>query len=186
MAYLRGFMMRSMVPLFALLSACTVGERPPDEPSGDRTTCEDRVATPMMAYNHATDPMGPRAGMTCLDGACHGAGGASTHFAFAGTAYKDSAAQAPAAGATVRIFQPGNDTALAEAVVDTAGNFIIRMPAMFTAFPYETHITACDASPNIKKMNAQVTAAEANCNLTGSCHSPNGGGAGVIDIPDPT
>jgi hypothetical protein len=182
-------MMRSMLLLSALLAACTVGEAPgkPDgggTTTGERNTCEPRVATPPAAYNHVGAPTGPRAGMACLDAACHSAGGGSTEFAFAGTVFKDSAGATGAGGVTIRIFKPGDDTPLAEAATDAAGNFIIRNPGDFGAFPYETHVTGCGPNPDIKPMISQISAAEKNCSLGGSCHGA-GGGAGVIDLPDP-
>ncbi len=196
MAYLRGLMMRSMVPLFALLGACTVGEAPGSDGGGSgggsntRNVCVDRMATPTAAYNHTTAPTGPRAGLTCLDAACHipAGGGGSTPFAFAGTVYKDAGAQAPAAGVAVRIFKgdsnPNDDVPLATAITDSAGNFVIRNPGDFGNFPYDTHVTACGSNPEQKPMLSAVTAAEANCNIAGSCHGA-GGTAGVIDLPDP-
>jgi hypothetical protein len=196
MAYLRGSkmhskmrsMIRSSASLFLLLGACVVGEAPPNgNGSGsnvERNTCEPRAATPAAAFNHVSDPTGPRAGAACLDAACHAQGGPGGQFAFAGTVYKDSGAQAPAAGVTIQIYTPDGKSPLAEAITDTAGNFVIRQPAMFQAFPYETQVSGCGPNPPIKPMISQITAAEANCNLGGSCHGA-GGGAGVIDLPDP-
>lgn len=174
-----------MALLSAALGACTVGEAPGSDAIvvNELTVCEPRVAAPLTAYEHVSDPLGPRAGQPCLDGGCHAAGGAGGPFAFAGTAYKDSGAQTPAVGVTIRLYKPGGGTALAEAATDTAGNFIIRNPASYVDFPYETHVTGCGPTPDIKPMISQITAAEANCSLGGTCHGA-GGGAGVIDLPD--
>ena len=68
---------------------------------------------------------------------------------------------------------------------DDAGNFVIRNPADFGNFPYDTHVTACGSNPEQKpKITLISSAAEGNCSLAGSCHGA-GGGAGLIDIPDP-
>lgn len=187
-------MMRSMVPLFALLGACTVGEAPQIDGGGggggsaNRNICEERVATPMAAFNHTSAPTGPRTGLSCIDAACHAAGGGSTEFSFAGTVYKDSGGLTPAPGVTIRIFKPDNnpadDVALVEVVTDTAGNFIIRpTQGDFTNFPYDTHVTGCGPVPDIKPMISLITAAEKSCNIAGSCHGA-GGTAGLIDLPD--
>lgn len=188
-----GAMIRSSALLSLLLGACVVGEAPPNgngsgsgSGSGsnvERNTCEDRPATPAVAYTHVSAPQTTRAGTACLDAGCHAAGGLGTQFAFAGTVYKDSGAQAAAGGVTVQIYTPDGTAPLSEAVTDNAGNFIVRGPANFQAFPYETQVSGCGPNPDIKPMISQITAAEANCGLGGSCHGP-GGGAGVIDLPD--
>jgi hypothetical protein len=121
-----------------------------------------------------------------MDTACHGPGGASTPFAFAGTVYKETAAVTAAVGVTVRIFAPDGMKSLVEAVTDNAGNFVIRNPAMFASFPYETHVTACGASANvggIRPMISPVAAADANCNVGGSCHG-TAGTQGAIYLAD--
>jgi hypothetical protein len=180
--------MRSMVLLSTLLGACTVGEVPRADGGGmtsttDRNTCEARPVSVLPPYNHVSLPAGPRAGTACLDAGCHGAGGAGGQFAFAGTVYKETAAVTAAGGATVRIFKPGNDTSLGEATTDSAGNFIIRNPASFAAFPYETHVTACGAATDIRPMLSAVTAADANCGTGGSCHGA-GGTQGAVYLSD--
>jgi hypothetical protein len=187
-----GSMIRSSALLFLLLGACVVGEAPPSgngsgSGSGsnvERNICEPRAATPAAAYNHVSQPTGPRAGAACLDAACHAQGGAGGQFAFAGTVYKDSGAQTGAGGVTVQIYTPDGTAPLAEAVTDDAGNFLIRQPGNFQMFPYETQVSGCGPNPDIKPMISQITAAETNCSLGGSCHGA-GGGAGVIDLPDP-
>jgi len=121
-----------------------------------------------------------------MDTGCHGPGGTSTEFAFAGTVYKETAAVTAATGVTVRIFAQNGTTSLAEAVTDNAGNFVIRNPAMFAAFPYETHVTACGASADvggIRKMVSPIAASSANCNASGSCHGM-AGTQGAIYLSD--
>jgi len=173
--------MRSMALLSALLGACTVGEAPGSDGGGsnmsttDRNTCEPAPASVLTAYSHSSAPTGPRAGQACMNAGCHApAGGGATPFAFAGTVYKETAAVTPAPGVTIRIFKPGNDTSLAEAVTDNAGNFIIRNPGNFADFPYETHVTVCGASTEIRPMISPVSAADANCSTGGSCHGQGG------------
>ena len=181
MAHPRGSMKRSTVLLTALLSACTVGEVPGGDGGGsgsgdnDRNLCENRVATVAPAHDHVAAPLGPRARSGCMDATgCHGPGGAGGAFAFAGTLYKETSAITPSTGATVRIFAVGGMKSLAEAVTDSAGNFVIRNPAMFTAFPYETHVTACGTSTTIVPMISPIAVADANCNAGGSCHGAAG------------
>jgi hypothetical protein len=186
-------MTRSVALLFALLGACTVGQAPlaPDGSGGgsgsgdglDRNVCEDRAATVAPAYQHTSTPTGPRARLACIDAGCHAAGGGSTQFSFAGTVYKETSAVTPATGVTIRIFKPGNDKSLAEAVTDAAGNFRIAMGGTFTDFPYETHVTACGTSINIRPMVSGIASAEANCNTGGGCHGA-AGGQGAIYLPD--
>ena len=174
-----------MVLVTALLGACTVGEKPGSDASagGDRNTCEPRAGSVMTAHNHGTAPTGSRAGLGCMDQGCHAAGGTSTEFAFAGTVYKETSATTPATGVTVRIFKPGENQSLAEAVTDDAGNFVIRNPAMFTAFPYETHVTVCGVSMDIRRMVTQITAGDRNCSAGGSCHGM-AGNQGAVFIAD--
>lgn len=176
--------------LFALLGACTVGEPPAVDASvanADRTVCEDRAATIAPAYQHAAagaEPAGARARAGCQNAGCHVMGGAApTQFAFSGTVYKETAAVTPAAGVTVRIFKPGNNVSLAEAVTNDAGNFIIRNPDMFTEFPYDTHVTVCGVSMTIKPMGSKIAAADANCNAGGNCHG-TGGNQGAVYLGD--
>jgi hypothetical protein len=184
----------SMVLLTALLAACTVGEVPRGDGGGgsndnDRNVCEPRVAAPTAAHMHAasgTDPAGARARSACMATTCHGPGGTSTPFAFAGTVYKETAAVTAATGVTVRIFAPGGMKSLAEAATDDAGNFVIRNPTMFAAFPYETHVTACGASASvggIRPMISPIATADANCNVGGSCHG-TAGTQGAIYLSD--
>jgi hypothetical protein len=139
-------------------------------------------ATIANAYTHTSAPATTRAGMGCLEGACHGSAGRND-FAFAGTVYKESSATTPASGVTVRIFKPGEMQSIAEAVTDNAGNFIIRTPANFGAFPYETHVTICGPTPpnNIKPMFNQISAADANCSAGNTCHGM-GGLQGAVNI----
>ncbi|HWO26013.1 MAG TPA: hypothetical protein VNO30_45110 [Kofleriaceae bacterium] len=173
--------------LFALLGACTVGQPPEVDASvanADRAVCEDRAGTIATAYQHSSAPAGARARAGCQDAGCHVTGGAApSQFAFSGTVYKETAAVTPAAGVTVRIFKPGNNASLAEAVTDDAGNFIIRNPGMFTDFPYDTHVTVCGVSMNIKPMGGKIAAGDANCNAGGSCHGA-GGTQGAAYIGD--
>lgn len=182
-------MKTSMALLSALLCACTVGEAPTIDGGGgsngeDHDVCEPRAATIAPAHNHGTAPTGARAQTACLDAGCHATtGGGSTPFAFAGTVYKETAAVTPATGVTIRIFKPPGKTSLAEAVTDDAGNFVIRNPAMFADFPYETHVTACGVSTTIRPMISPIPMADANCNTGGSCHGA-GGGQGAIYLGD--
>ena len=138
----------------------------------------------MVAHNHVAAPTGARARSACMDAGCHAVtGGGSTPFAFAGTVTKESAGVNAVAGATVRIFKMGSDKSLAEAVTDDAGNFLIRNPDMFTAFPYITHVTACGASTEIRPMGGPIDAASANCSAGTSCHG-TGGSQGSIFLAD--
>lgn len=185
-------MMRFMaLPFALLLGACTVGEAPNNggrdgggSNTSERDTCETRSATPPTAFNHVSMPTGPRAGQGCLNAGCHNAGGAGGQFAFAGTVYKETSAVTPAVGVSVKIFKPGETTALGEAFTDTAGNFVIRMPGMFPTFPYETLVTACGPQINIRPMVSQLgTIAEANCSAGGTCHGM-GGTQGAVFFSD--
>lgn len=189
-------MMRLMVLLSALLGACTVGEVPGTDGGGmnpgtaNREICAERSTNILPAHNHVAagaDPAGPRARSGCMDAACHAMGGAGGVFAFAGTVYKETAAVTPATGVTVRIFKPGNDKSLAEAITDDAGNFVIRTaPVPLTDFPYDTDVTACGTSPGtmgIKIMVSKINAVDANCNLGGTCHGATGG-QGAVFLPD--
>ena len=186
-------MKSSLALLSALLCACTVGEVPARDGGGsgsgsnngeDRNLCEPRAATIAPAHQHTGAPTGARARAGCMDNNCHGpTTPASTQFAFAGTAYKETAAVTPATGVTVRIFAVGGKTSLAEAVTDDAGNFVIRNPGNFAAFPYETHVTACGTSINIRPMVGVINAGDANCNLGGSCHGA-AGTQGAVYLPD--
>jgi hypothetical protein len=189
MSHQRGSMMRSMaLPFALLLGACTVGEAPNTGRDGggsgaaERDTCETRVAAPPPPYMHSSAPTGPRAGTACMDAGCHG-NNSGRDFAFAGTVYKETAAVTPATGVTVRIYELGAPTPLAEAVTDMAGNFRIGNPAMFAAFPYETHVTACGPQINIRPMVGQISKAEANCSTGGSCHG-TGGTQGAVFFSD--
>jgi hypothetical protein len=177
-------MMRSMTLLFALLGACVVGQSPDKPDDGDRTICEDRAATVQQAYMHSSMPTGTRAQMACMDAGCHSAvGGTATAFAFAGTVYKETSAQTAVGGVTVRIFKKGGTKSLAEAVTNDAGNFVINNPGMFTDYPYETHVTACGTSVEIRPMAGPIPAESANCNAGGGCHG-SGGTQGAIYMPD--
>jgi len=181
-------MKSSMALLSALLCACTVGEPPRTDGGGnagdDKNVCEARATAIPQAHNHAATPTGARARTGCLDAGCHAATGGSTPFAFAGTVYKESSGTTLVAGATVRIFKAGNNKSLAEAVTDDAGNFYIRNPEMFTAFPYITHATVCGVSQEIRLMNTPIAdAGTANCNAGTSCHGP-AGSAGAIFLAD--
>lgn len=181
-------MKSSMALLSASLCACVVGEAPPKDPggggSGDKTVCEPRAATVPVAHNHTTSPTGARSWMACMDAGCHSVTGAgSTSFAFAGTVFKESAGTNVVAGATVRIFKEGNNQSLAEAVTDNAGNFVIRNPAMFTDFPYLTHVTVCGVSTEIRPMVTKIDAAAANCSAGTGCHG-QAGNQGAIVLAD--
>ena len=152
-----------------------------DGPASERYTCKPREASVATAYSHVSAPTGARAGTACLDAGCHDAGGPSRQLSFAGTIYKESAARTPQAGVTVRIFKPGNDQSLAQAVTDSAGNFVIRMPGTFVDFPYDVQVTACGASAPIRPMSSALIAADANCSTGGLCH---GGGQGAVHFAD--
>lgn len=185
-------MLRSPLKLSALLllvGACSVGEVSDGSGgdgggsgSGNRAVCVDRVAGPPGAYQHTTAPTGDRAGMGCIAVGCHltgSVGAGAGPMAFAGTAYTAITGGTPAAGATVRVFSVGGTTPVATAITDTAGNFIIR--GNFTAFPYETDITACGSTPDIKAMLGQiVTGTGPNCNGGGTCHVQPGTNAVYI------
>lgn len=154
-----------------------------DVPVPNRHECKPRAATVPAAFSHVTAPTGPRAGQSCLMQGCHSASGAGLRFAFAGTVYKELSAVTPATGVTVRILRPGNDTVLAEAVTDAAGNFVIHDPARFLDTPYETQVTACGASIPIRTMVSRLAAGDANCNTGGSCHGA-GGTQGAVYFTD--
>jgi hypothetical protein len=165
-------------------AGCDSGDLSPgavDGPATERYTCKPRETNAATAYSHVSAPAGPRAGTACLDAGCHDAGGSSRQFSFAGTVYKESAAIAPQAGVTVRIFKPGNDQPLAQAVTDSAGTFVIGMPGTLVDFPYDVQVTACGASVPIRPMSSAIIAADANCSTGGQCH---GGGQGAIDFAD--
>lgn len=177
-------MMRSMPLLLALLGACVVGQAPEKIEAGDRTLCEERAATVAPAHQHGGTPAGARGQLGCMDTGCHSAvGGGARAFAFAGTVYKETSAQTPAGGVTVRIFKPGNNKSLAEAVTNDAGNFVIDNPSMFMDFPYETHATVCGVSMEIRLMAGKIGADSANCNAGGGCHG-SGGTQGAVYLSD--
>ena len=181
-------MKSSMALLSALLCACTVGEAPTVDGGGnvgdDKNVCEPRVSPVPVAHAHTAAPTGARSRTACMDAGCHAVtGGASTPFAFAGTVNKESAGVNVVAGATVRIFKVGGNKSLAEAVTDDAGNFLIRNPAMFTEFPYITHVTACGVSMEIRLMSGPIDAAAANCSAGTSCHGA-GGSQGAVVLAD--
>lgn len=172
-------MLRSIVVLSALLGACDLGEVTTDgggSGSADRTMCVDRAATIPPAHNHVTAPTGARAGLGCIAAGCHhegSLGAGATSFAFAGTAYTSTAGDAPATGATVRMFANGGMTSLGKAITDDAGNFVIR--GGFAAYPYETDITACGSTPDKLPMVGKIDKTSGNCNAGGTCHANPGG-----------
>lgn len=181
-----------MVLLSALLGACSVGEVSLNDGGTDtgggtpnRTVCEPRVGAPPPAHIHAAAPADARSGLACIAGGCHLAsnlGAGAGAFAFAGTVYKATDGAAVAPGVTIRMFPRGGQTSLASAVTDAAGNFVIR--GNFTAFPYETHVTACGTTPDIRPMSGLIaTQNEANCSNGGTCHGVPGGAAAVY-MPD--
>lgn len=175
-----------LLPLLGagLLGACLVGQGPEKVEDGDRTVCEDRVTTIATAYSHSGMPMGPRSQMACQDAGCHAAvGGGARAFAFSGTVYKETSAVTPLGGVTVRIFKKGGTKSLAEAVTNDAGNFVIDNPAMFTEYPYETHVTGCGVSMEIRPMAGPIPIESANCNAGGGCHGA-GGSQGAIYLSD--
>lgn len=164
-----------------LLAACGSSSSPDAAPdASERYSCAPRVATITPAYSHTSAPVGPRAGSSCVSSSCHldtSLGTGATAFSFAGTVLKD--ASSPATGVTVRLFG-ATDQALAHAVTDSAGNFIIRDP--LTAFPYQPDVTACGASFPIRPMSSQLTSPlDRSCNGSGICH---GGTRGPITFAD--
>lgn len=174
-----------LLPLLGacLVGACVVGQGPEKPDTGDRTVCEDRVATVKMAHQHGGMPAGPRGQAACMDAGCHVMGGTARAFAFAGTVYKETSAVTAVGGVTVRIFKKGGTQSLAEAVTDDAGNFVIGNPEMFKDYPYDTHVTACGVSMEIKTMVAPIGVDSANCNAAGGCHGA-GGSQGAIFLAD--
>lgn len=177
-------MTRPVSLLLPLLGACLVGQAPEKPDTGDRTVCEDRVATVAKAYDHGGMPAGPRSQMACMDTGCHAVvGGGARAFAFAGTVYKETSAMTPVGGVTVRIYKKGETKSLAKAVTNDAGNFVIDNPDMFMDFPYETLVTACGASTEIRLMAGPIAVEGANCNAGGGCHG-TGGTQGAIYLSD--
>jgi hypothetical protein len=175
-----------LLPLLGagLLAGCVVGQGPEKPDTGDRTVCEERAAAVLPAYSHVGMPTGTRAQMACMDAGCHSAvGGTARAFAFAGTVYKETSAVTPVGGVTVRIFKKGGTQSLAEAITNDAGNFVIDNPATFTEFPYETHVTGCGVSMEIRPMAGPIPIESANCNTGGGCHGP-GGSQGAIFLAD--
>jgi hypothetical protein len=173
-------------PIAALLgpAGCGVGEFGPSNNmttdgggTNDRDLCAAKAA-PGTPYMHTTEPTGTRAGMGCIAAGCHipNSGTAATAFAFAGTVYKDEAGTTAQPGVVVRIFNTSGNTmkSIAQAVTDSAGNFVIRPAAgMFESFPYSTDVTACgtDAvAKGIRPMIAPIAKSDANCNGGGTCH----------------
>jgi hypothetical protein len=164
-----------------LAAACGSSSSPDASPdASERYSCAPRAATVSPAYSHTSAPPGPRAGSDCVSSGCHldtALGAGATAFSFAGTVLKDSTN--PSTGVTVRIFG-ASDQALAHAITDSAGNFIIRAP--LTAFPYQPDVTACSASIPIRAMSSQLTSPlERSCNSPGICH---GGTRGPITFSD--
>jgi len=146
----------------------------------DRNVCVNRVAAPAAPHDHGGGAAA-RARQGCQDAGCHDAATGTRAFAFSGTVYKETSAVMPSAGATVRIFKPGNNKSLASAVTDTAGNFYIK--GSFTDFPYLTDVTACGTTTTIRPMIAMIAAGDANCNLGGSCHGA-AGNQGAVYLGD--
>ncbi len=180
-------MTRLMYLLSAVFAtACTVGEvniGGPGPDSGgttdDRNICVDRK-TPAAAYQHSSQPPGPRSGQGCVSVGCHlmgNLGSGAGAFTMAGTVYKDTNGGAPQPGVTVRLFpSTGNtDKSLAAVVTDDAGNFIIRTPLADPA--YLTDVTACGTDAvalGIRPMQSPISNSDRNCNGGAACHAVPG------------
>jgi len=152
--------------------------------------CSTRSATPAAAHAHALEglnPAGPRSGIGCVNTGCHAAGNlgaGATAFAFAGTLYKATDGAAVAPGVTIHLYKKDDKVSLANAVTDTAGNFVIR--GTFDQFPYATLASGCGpATPNdIRPMITPIGAPnDRNCS-SGACHAVPGGGAGPAYLGD--
>lgn len=165
-----------------LVVGCGSGDpAPADMALPERYTCAPRPDA-TAAYAHTTAPTGPRAGTACVAGGCHlegqlGAG--ATALAFAGTIFKEAAGSTAAGRVTVRLFKPFQDTALASATTDDAGNFVIR--GSFAAFPYQIDATACGAQIPLRPMSSELGASDHSCSASGICH---GGSEGPIVFAD--
>ena len=177
-------MPKYLLLMTVLSAACSVGTYGESMDDGDdtmmggddRNLCATRGTSP-APYVHTSAPADTRAGMGCIQVACHLAGntgpGAGA-FAFAGTVYKDTGGTAPQLGVTVRLFPGTGNTmkSVAKVLADTAGNFIIRDTTL-TAYPYNVDVTACgiDAvAMGIRPMTGTIQKAEANCNAGNTCH----------------
>ena len=102
----------------------------------------------------------------CLD--CHKNGGNAPSFLFAGTAFADMNAAAPAANKEIRVRSKGSGTGYI-AHSDADGNFWFK-PEMAGFYPGQTGIR-----DGAKTLNMNGDIADGNCN---NCH--NGGGTKVI------